>query len=60
MKNQKSLYTLFCLTLAILVLPCYAQKAEVRPELIKFARSIGFKKQLQAGVHISRDKNDWS
>ena len=46
-----------CLTLVILVFPCYAQKAEARPELIKFARSIGLKKQLQAGVHISRDKN---
>jgi hypothetical protein len=57
MKNNKSLITVFCLALAILVLPCCAEKGDVRRNTIKFMESIGMDKQLRAGVHISNGKN---
>ena len=57
MKNSKLLNILFCLTLAVFVLPCFADKGDVRRNTIKFMRSIGLDKQLYAGVYVSYDKN---
>ena len=57
MKSLNAFWSLFCLALAILVLPCCAGKGDVRRNTIKLMRSIGLEEQLQAGVHISHDKN---
>ena len=58
MKNSNSFWPLCYLTLAILVLPCCAEKGDVRRGTIKLMRSIGLEKQLHAGVHIALDRNN--
>jgi pimeloyl-ACP methyl ester carboxylesterase len=57
MKSLNSFWSLFCLALAILVLPCCAGKSDMRSELIKFMRSVGLEKQLCAGVKVSAEQN---
>jgi len=57
MKSLNAFWSLLCLALAILVLPCCAGKADMRSELIKFMRSVGLEKQLRAGVKVSNDQN---